>query len=284
MDLTERQTRVSPHDWRILSGGSGPVLLFLHGAGASADSFAPVMRHLLPRWHVFAPDLPGHGKTRLGGHRRSGLFTMAEDITALLTAENLSVSAIIGHSAGGAIALAMDPDVRPKGHVLINAALASFDGLAGWAFPGLARTLRDLPFASSFISARLGQKEAIARLLRTNGMEPCEEMIDRYQALASSRTHIAGTLAMMGEWKLRPLLDRLPSIDTPVHLYAARNDPTVPYNVSVRAQERIPNARLFAIDGGHLIHEAEPEMVADLIEQSLSELGLGTDAAENVTI
>ncbi len=275
--LETGQRRVLPHDWHILSGGDGPAVLFLHGAGSSAESFRAVMSRLAPRWRVIAPDLPGHGKTRLGGSRRSGLYAMAEDITALMEALNAPVGAIVGHSAGAAIALAMTSLVQPRGLVLINAALASFDGLAGWAFPGLARTLRDLPFAPSLLSSRLGRRDTISRLLRTNGMDPDEEMIARYQSLAMSRDHIAGTLAMMGDWNLRPLLQEMPRIEIPVHLLAARNDPTVPYAVSVRAEERLPFAHLTAVDGGHLVHEADPDTIASLIEDSLEAFGLGPD-------
>ena len=274
MQLESYQKRVPPHDWHIMTGGSGPVVLFLHGAGGSGESFEPVINNLSPKWRVIVPDLPGHGKTRLGGRRRSGLFPMAEDIATLLDAEDLKVDAIVGHSAGAAIGLAMDAICPPSGHILINPALASFDGLAGWAFPGLARTLRDLPFASTLLSSRLGRRDTISRLLRTNGMEPDESMIQRYQRLAMSPEHIAGTLAMMGEWKLRPLLDRLPKITTPVHIYAARNDPTVPYAVSARAEERLPYAQLTAVDGGHLVHESDPVLISSLIESSLESFGL----------
>ena len=149
LTLDSKQVRVPPHDWRVLSGGQGPRLVAFHGAGASADSMAPLLEALAPRFSVFAPDLPGHNKTRLGAPNRSGLAAMAED-TARMVTETFGVpDVVVGHSAGGAVALQTD-DIWPDAkRVLINPALTPFDGAAGWVFPRLARALASAERASA---------------------------------------------------------------------------------------------------------------------------------------
>ena len=73
--------------WRALTAGSGPPLLLLHGAGASADSFLNLIPLLANDWRILAPDLPGHGGTRSASPNRAGLASMAEDIAELVNAE-----------------------------------------------------------------------------------------------------------------------------------------------------------------------------------------------------
>ena len=43
---------------RVLEGGSGTPLVFLHGAGGLFDE-NPFLDQLAGRYHVFAPELPG---------------------------------------------------------------------------------------------------------------------------------------------------------------------------------------------------------------------------------
>ena len=75
-----RFAEVRPHRWHIqeAGAGSGPRLLFLHGAGASTHSWRDVLPRLVPGHHVMALDLPGQGFTRLGNRMRCGLGAMAE--------------------------------------------------------------------------------------------------------------------------------------------------------------------------------------------------------------
>ena len=47
---------------RVLEGGSGTPLVFLHGAGGLfAEN--PFLDELARRYHVFAPELPGYGES-----------------------------------------------------------------------------------------------------------------------------------------------------------------------------------------------------------------------------
>src|SRR5215831_7718638 len=55
-------------DHRIVysEGGKGETFLFLHGFGASGDSWNPIAGRLTKKYRVIAPDLPGWGaSTRL---------------------------------------------------------------------------------------------------------------------------------------------------------------------------------------------------------------------------
>ena len=47
--------------WHVQVMGSGPVLLLLHGTGASSHSWRDLAPRLARHFTVLAPDLPGHG-------------------------------------------------------------------------------------------------------------------------------------------------------------------------------------------------------------------------------
>ncbi len=274
----ERRTlRTAPHEWSVLDHGDGPVLLCLHGAGATADSFTDLIAEIGGGYRFFAPDLPGHGGTRMGACRRSGLREMAEDLTSLVQAEVGEVHAILGHSAGAAIALMLDRALAPRGHILINAALESFDGIAAHAFPWLARGLGALPFGADAIAALVGRDQSVRRLLAENGVDPAGPAFARYAALARSRRHIRGTLDMMAQWDLAPLRQSLGDIASPVCLIAGREDRVVPPAVSRRASRSLQHAHLIEIGGGHLVHEAAPASVASALRPFLDGLGSNRD-------
>ena len=42
---------------------SGTPMVMLHGGGGQWISFMTVIPELVDRWHIFAPDLRGHGKS-----------------------------------------------------------------------------------------------------------------------------------------------------------------------------------------------------------------------------
>mgnify|MGYP001817083793 FL=1 len=263
----------APYRWRVLEAGQDrPIALCLHGAGASADSFAALFQPLSDRLHLIAPDLPGHGQTRLGGHNRSGLPQMAADIAALMRKMQVTPDLIIGHSAGAAIALALDPILRPRGHVLLYAALSTFDGMAGVLFPVIARGLAAAPFAADIAAATMSGEAKIRGLLTSTGAHPTDEMVTRYRALVRDPAHVKGALKMMAAWKLDDLRRALPDITTPVHLIAGREDGAVPADVSVEAARILPNASLAMMDGGHLLHEEDPDAIACGITDFLDQL------------
>ena len=265
--LQHRIIRRSPHEWNVLEGGpkDAPLILFLHGAGASSQSFGAVMEELSNDYRVVAPDLPGHGRTRLGSGQRSSLDCMTADITLLMDTEYAVPKLVVGHSAGGAIAVRLSETLSPRGHILINPALSPFTGPAGWAFPALAKGLVATPFAADVITGLVGRPRRIAALLDATGSEINEEIFERYLALARDSQHIRGTLKMMAAWDVRNLASKLEGIKDNTLCLLGANDGTVPIAEAKRSLASIQQDRISVLQGGHLLHEEHPKDVAKII-------------------
>ena len=261
-----RRVRARPHDWCVLDVGTGPTVVMLHGAGGSGHSFRHLIPHLARNYRLIVPDLPGQGFSRSGNRGRLGLDGMAEDIARLCTAEGVHPDFAIGHSAGAAVALRLAEIVSLRGIIGINAALGSFEGAAGIMFPLLAKVLAVTPFVSQAVSRMWGTASTVRRLLASTGSPLEAQGQAQYLTLVSDSAHVDGTLAMMAQWKLDPLLARLPALATPTLLIAAKGDKAVPARVSRDAAARLPAARYAELPRyGHLVHEEAASEVADLI-------------------
>lgn len=260
-----RVIRGPVHEWHLQECGSGEPVLLLHGAGGSVHSYRALLPLLARHYHVLAPDLPGHGFTRLGAQRRSGLEQMAEDIAALLATQEFRPRAIIGHSAGAAIALQLarqSPDIRIVG---INPALGKFEGMAGVLFPVMAKLLAAVPFTARLFSGTSARPDRIRALIEGTGSRIDAQGLDLYRRLVGCEAHVKGTLSMMAQWVLDDLLTALPTIDAPTLFITGSGDRTVPPRVARAAAARMPQAEVTAIDGhGHLIHEEIPARIAEL--------------------
>ncbi|MBT8413320.1 MAG: alpha/beta fold hydrolase [Boseongicola sp.] len=271
--LQAQTLRNSPHEWHVLSGGAGPTILFLHGAGANAASFRALMERLTGSYQVIAPDLPGHGGTRQGARNRSGLEAMAEDIASLVSQRFQAPLLIVGHSAGAAIALRLSKLLSPRGLVLINPALDPFDGVAGWAFPVMARGLSVAPFSGDLLAGLFGRERRIVELLNATGSAVTPEMTSRYLKLAQNPHHIRGTLAMMAAWDVSGLRAGLADYACATTVVVARSDRTILPDAQETAVQKLPNAALVHLEGGHLVHEEAPERLAKVILKAAAKTG-----------
>lgn len=268
------------HRWHIQETGAGKMVLMLHGAGGSTHSYADLIPMLAQSHHIVALDLPGQGFTQLGARHRSGLDQMAEDIAKLCDQEGWIPDVIIGHSAGAAVALRLaEEDLSPRGQapliIGINAALAQFTGLAGLVFPMMAKVLAAVPFTASLFSGASNRPDRIKALISSTGSQLDADGLELYRRLVADRNHVDGTLLMMAQWALDPLLVRLPNHPSTVHFIVGDKDATVPPEVSEKVTSRMRNATLhhFA-ELGHLAHEEDPEGFARLINNIIEkELG-----------
>ena len=264
-----RVVEARPYRWHVQQLGTGPDLVFLHGAGAASHSWRDVAPRLADGFRCTLVDLPGHGFTpRVAG--RSTLEAMAEDMTRLLAALDVAPAALVGHSAGAAIALRLAQG-RPVPVVSFNGAFAMFDGIAGWLFPVMAKALALNPLTVPLFTASVTDAR-VRRLLEQTGSRVDAEGLRLYGALMRDRNHVAGTLAKMSSWRLEPLLRAAPGIEAPVLLVAGDRDGTVPPRVSHDMAARLPRATLRVEPGlGHLLHEEAPDLAAGAIRSFLAD-------------
>jgi pimeloyl-ACP methyl ester carboxylesterase len=83
---------------------SGSPLVLLHGGAGSWRSFLSLIPHLVPDWHIFAPDFRGHGRSgRVSGAYRWIDYT--QDTIAFLRFTCSEPAILWGSSFGGAIAV-----------------------------------------------------------------------------------------------------------------------------------------------------------------------------------
>src|SRR5215475_13517236 len=93
---------------RLMRGGSGPPLLFLHGAGG-AGAWLPVMQALAEKFDVIVPEHPGFGESDTPDWLDT-IHDLAYFYLDFLEALDLRGVHLVGSSLGGWIAA--DPAVR----------------------------------------------------------------------------------------------------------------------------------------------------------------------------
>jgi pimeloyl-ACP methyl ester carboxylesterase len=88
-------------------GGQGDVpVVFVHSLGGEVGHFAAQLAHLRRTRRALAVDMRGHGRSSLRSGAALTPQAYAEDLAAVTEALRLGPCVLVGHSAGGAAALA----------------------------------------------------------------------------------------------------------------------------------------------------------------------------------
>lgn len=254
--------------WHVQQMGQGPVILLIHGTGASTHSWRGIAPLLAERFTVIAPDLPGHGFTERASGQRLSLPAMATSLAALVERLGVRPLLVVGHSAGAAILIrcCLDGSLQPKSVISLNGALLPFRGAAGFLFPPLARLLFLNPLTPRIFARSAGDRQRVVRLIRGTGSELDAAGIELYARLFSSPAHVAATLGMMANWDLHRFARDLPNLTLPLHLLAGDKDKAVPPAEAERICRIVPGARLQRWPTlGHLAHEEDPVTIAEWI-------------------
>jgi magnesium chelatase accessory protein len=136
-----------------------------------------------------------------------------------------------------------------------------------------------MPVTPQFFAWRANNPEVVDELLGRTGSRLDPALRGFYRRLFRNPAHVGGALGMMANWDL-PSLDReLPRLKTPLLLIAGAMDGMVPPEDASLIAGRVKGARAIRLKGlGHLAHEEEPGLIADLIRRAFAGLPLDVPA------
>jgi pimeloyl-ACP methyl ester carboxylesterase len=102
MPVDERRLELAGVSTPVLEGGAGPPVVLLHGQGAFAESWGPVIPQLARSHRVIAPDLPGLGRSFLRPGAPDGPMVMAW-LASLIEQTCVDRPTVVGVSLGGTV-------------------------------------------------------------------------------------------------------------------------------------------------------------------------------------
>lgn len=240
--------------------GHGPAVLLVHGLGGFAESWRHNIGYLGRQATVYAIDLPGFGRS--GKPRATyGLAFHAQALRGFVEAMGLPRVTLIGHSLGGAAAVA---------YAIAHAADVERLALLGAVVPGfgyrmpLAYRLIALPGVGELVSAWARPalyRAAVARCFA----EPIDAEVSFLVDCAyATRTSSDGRAAYLATLRgVRPdFVDHaeqyrkaLRQLEVPVLLIHGRQDPVVPAAHCARVIEACRRGGIRWLDRcGHFPH------------------------------
>jgi pimeloyl-ACP methyl ester carboxylesterase len=232
----------------LLRDGSGPPLLFLHGAGAGGR-WLTFQQRLAERFDVLAPSHPGHAGAP-AAEWIEHISDLAFHYLDLLDTLGLDRVHLVGASFGGWIAAEMATMVSPRLQTLV---LIDAVGIRveGWIYPFLFGM--DLPEIVATVF-----HDPMAAL----ALAPPDMSIDTLAVLYRQNTALARVA--WNPYLYNPLLRRrLARIAVPTLLVWGAHDRLAPLVCAEAWRKEIPGATLRVFDGaGHVPHLEEPDAVA----------------------
>jgi len=232
----------------LLRAGSGPPLLFLHGAGGGGR-WLTFQERLAERFDVLSPSHPGHAGSP-AAEWIEHISDLAFHYLDLLDTLGLEQVHLAGASFGGWIAAEMATMASPRlrSLVLIDPVGIKVEGwiypfLFGMELPEIVATVFHNPMAALALA-------------------PADMSIDTLALLYRQNTALARVA--WNPYLYNPLLRRrLARITTPTLLAWGAHDRLAPLVCAEAWRKEIPGAvlRVFE-DSGHVPHLEEPEAVA----------------------
>jgi|TARA_R110000868_G_scaffold45431_3_gene150727 pimeloyl-ACP methyl ester carboxylesterase len=260
-----------------LEQGTGPCILMIHGLSGVAQNFGyQVMGELARDHRVIAVDRPGSGYSVRHPRSSATLDVQADVMAGVIAALKLDKPLIVGHSLGGAVALATAlryPD-KVSGLALV-APLTHMPSETSKAFAAL-----NIPYP--WLRKLVGWTLAIPLSIR-NREKVMDIVFGPEAAPEDFPLRGGGFLGMRpsqfvaASTDMHALPDVLPtmqqsygSLKLPVGVLYGRQDRILnPQEQGQGLVDALPDTELELIDGGHMLPITQPQVTSEFIRRVL---------------
>jgi pimeloyl-ACP methyl ester carboxylesterase len=263
----------------VVERGQGPALLLVHGLAGQLCHFTyALVDQLATQCRVVAVDRPGSGYSVRAPNASAALGAQADVLAALIDALGLGRPLVVGHSLGGAVALALaqrHPE-RVAGLLLlaplthpVREISPAFNGLKiakPWMRTLVAWTLA-VPFG-------IAKRDEVLQLIFGPNSVPVDFATRGGGLLTLRPSHFVAActdLAAAPE-DLEGMMQRYTTMQLPVRIIYGRDDRILsPQEQGEALAAKLPGARLTLIDGGHMLPITAPDAVAQFIREAAAE-------------
>jgi pimeloyl-ACP methyl ester carboxylesterase len=260
--------------------GQGSPLIFVHGFGASMDTWRLLVKDLRDEFHLVFLDLKGHGYSARPRDSRYSIEDHAGAVLGLMEHLELKSAVLVGHSLGSGVALVAALNELAKPTRLVSKLVL----LAGSAHPEQLHFFgRQLHLFGGWLGApviawlmtKLTPTRFITRMALRHAFYDHAKVTDSLIELYAKYQRIPGTFyALMRTVRNFIAADfefvrrSLGQIQIPVLNILGEHDRIVPRSTAEALRKLLPQCSLEIIDGvGHVPQEECPEAVVQLIRK-----------------
>lgn len=255
--------------------GEGPDLVMIHGANGNARDFTfDLVDRMAGDFRVIAFDRPGFGFSDAFGGPDSPI-DQADILRAAAARIGVEDPIILGHSYGGAVALAWAlraPD-DVAGLTLLAPASHPWPGELGMWYRLSASALGQhlvLPLIAT-LAPRAGVERSLEGVFAPDPVP--EGYLDHLGfdlTLRASQLQLNAVQVGALKDHVDAMAGGYPALTMPIEVLHGTQDVTVGISFhSERLEAEVDSARLTRLDGvGHMPHHARPEAVADAIRRT----------------
>lgn len=261
--------------------GSGPAIVMIHGLGGQLRNFARAMvDDLALDYRVIRIDRPGSGYSPRAASASARLRVQAETIAELIRILRLERPLIVGHSLGGALALALalnHPDV--VGGLALIAPLSQVQQIEDVpeVFKGLViRSPAIRKTIAWTIATPLGVATAEKSLKEVFAPEPvpADFGIEGGGLLALRPNNFYASSADLVdlEGELDGMVERYATLKVPVRILYAGADNLLDARLhGERTAGEIPGAEIELVEGGHMLPFTQPGLTAAFVRRAAAQ-------------
>ncbi len=272
--MDAQQLHIGNQRVAVLSSGTGPDVICIHGLGASRTSFLELGHRLAGSYRVHLVDLPGFGASSTPIRAAYDAHWFADHVLGVMDQLRIDRAHLIGNSMGGRVAIeaALRAPERVGSLGLLTPAVAfvrrGFHPLVCLARPELGV----LPHG---IRRGIVEKQLLSFFADPGAIDPAlaDAIVDEFRARQRNPAARAALYSSARKIYLEApygkdgFYPRLAQLQVPAMFVWGSHDRLVPSAFSRHVREWLPDAQQIILEGcGHVPQVEHPELTHELLD------------------